>query len=244
MSFQWINSRIKIKRQEYYLKLAFIEIYSSLLNDSMLRSPRIYLIIHLPPILNQSETELRHEALYPLKNRTLFHQTSEHVHTFTEPQDLRGATQNGTEFMVSAVSTTIRHLTLRSSDIPHSGPRIYRNRRGIHRHGGLVAVRPACSWHCIVNSEVPSLQNTVGRNYTLSWRFVSLLFLCCTNFNLCNLNYTKLNNIAYKMQILHLLLHNNSDLYSISISRKSQFHIHKPSKVSWRLNCTHHIKVM
>lgn len=23
----------------------------------------------------------------------------------------------------------------------------------------------------------------------------------CTNFNLCNLNYTKLNNIAYKMQI-------------------------------------------
>lgn len=63
------------------------------------------------------------------------------------------ATAAGSRDGASVVSTT-RHLTLRSSDIPHSGPPIYRNRRSFIRGdgggggggvGSLIAMRPACS---------------------------------------------------------------------------------------------------
>jgi len=146
--------------------------------------------------------ELQHEALYPLKNRSLFHQTSEHVHTFTEPQDLGGVTQNGTEFMgrcfrsfyYQALNSTVErypafwttHLQKQTGDSQAQESRC--------RAAGLQLT---------LHSQLGS---SVAPKYCRK-KLHSIVTFClsalprCTNFNLCNLNYTKLNNIAYKMQI-------------------------------------------
>lgn len=169
--------------------------------------------------------ELRHEAVISVEKQN-FVSSDERARTYvyrTAGSGRSNAKRDRVHGFLSTVST-IRHLTLRSSDIPHSGPRIYRNRRGedsqARREG--EGGGPRCRAAGLQLTLHSQLGSSVAPKYRRK-KLHSIMTFCpsalprCTNFNLCNLNCTKLNNIAYKMQILHLLLHNNSDLYSVSI---------------------------